>query len=394
MDTGTVAIQGSAGACQRVQAHLQLHYATFTVLLAAAWAVILHTAQAVLATLGSGLRHQTEAARAHMLLLKQLSPSRLYRKRAAAAAGGQHQQQSCITGAAKAAAAATHDAGICAGRRRRSHSQAGDAQHTLQQQPQSQQADVAAVSTHLAAISSLTTRIPMQLQEHRGRLTIALDLDETLLCTYRIEQHPGQSDTLQLVPSNSAGLACAGNSSSSGMLSKLSSLSWPLLSFTRSSTASAGGTSMGSYRIRTSCDGLPGELGAAARAAAWMHYVPPAAQRSTRNSSSGNSAGSSAGSSVGSSMPTQSPAGPQQHAQAQHPGLHVLAVFLRPDCREFLAQLSSFAEVVLFTAAAPEYGAALADLLDPEGRLFRGRLYGDACTHVAGRRGVKDLQVC
>lgn len=70
-----------------------------------------------------------------------------------------------------------------------------------------------------------------------------------------------------------------------------------------------------------------------------------------------------------------------------------MAVFMRPGCREFLCQLACFAEVVLFTAASPEYGAPLAELLDPSGQGFRGRLYSDACTNRAGRRGVKDLQV-
>jgi hypothetical protein len=138
---------------------------------------------------------------------------------------------------------------------------------------------------------------------------------------------------------------------------------------------------MGSFSIDTHCPYLPGDLGAAARASAWMHYRPPASSlpRSRSSSSSGDPSSSSEG-------------GSQQ--QQQLPGAHTLAVLLRPGCREFLGQLSCFAEVVLFTAASPQYGTPLAQLLDPDERLFRGRLYGDACVQHAGRRGVKDLQVC
>jgi TFIIF-interacting CTD phosphatase-like protein len=110
-----------------------------------------------------------------------------------------------------------------------------------------------------------------------------------------------------------------------------------------------------------------------------MHYTPPPRPAHARASSSAPGGSSS------------SPA--QQQQQLLTPGPHSLAVFLRPGCREFLCQLACFAEVVLFTAAAPEYGAPLAELLDPSGRVFRGRLYADACTSHAGRRGVKDLQV-
>jgi hypothetical protein len=211
----------------------------------------------------------------------------------------------------------------------------------------------------------------MQLQEHRGRLTIALDLDETLLCTYRIEHCAGGGDTLQLVPATRPGTASPSNSG--GGLSWFSSLG--RTSSGGGSAGSSGGSSFGSYSVSTQWLGLPGELGAAASVSAWMHYSPPAP--SARTSSSSGSDGSM------DSLP------PQQ----QLPGPHSLAVFLRPGCREFLCQLACFAEVVLFTAASPEYGAPLAELLDPSGQVFRGRLYSDACIKRAGRRGVKDLQV-
>lgn len=225
--------------------------------------------------------------------------------------------------------------------------------------------------------------IPKQLLEHRGRLTVALDLDETLLCTYRLEHcHGRHGDALQLVPANRPGAACTGSpSSSSGGGGGLSSSSWSSLLRKSSSTggsSSAGspGSSLGHYSISSHADaGLPGELGAAARASAWMHYTPPPRPAHAHARASSSSPGG----------------GPPQ--QLQTPGPHSLAVFMRPGCREFLCQLACFAELVLFTAAAPEYGAPLAELLDPSGRVFTGRLYADACTSHAGRRGVKDLQV-
>lgn len=237
----------------------------------------------------------------------------------------------------------------------------------------------------------------MQLQEHRGRLTIALDLDETLLCTYRLEHCQGpHGDALQLVPANRPGAASTGTPSSSS-----AGLSWSSLLRRSSSGGSGGGRSrsvsdggsssgcqgMGSYNISMQWTGSPGELGAAASASAWMHYTPPPPLSRTSSSSSRSSDGGGARDSL--SLPHQE----QQQQAQQLPGPHSLAVFLRPGCREFLCQLACFAEVVLFTAASPEYGTPLAELLDPSGRVFRGRLYADACTSRSGRRGVKDLEV-
>lgn len=195
-------------------------------------------------------------------------------------------------------------------------------------------------------------RIPAQLPQHRGRLTIALDLDETLLATIRLQACPGSADDLVALQQGPVGA----NSS------RLASL----LPRSRASSSGSSSNSLcgGSYVVSRHCGD---ELGAAAGASAYMHFVPAA----TSNSSSGGGSGSSL-------------------ARPQH---HTLAVFERPGCREFLGRLAGFAEVVLFTAASPAYGAPLADLLDPQRRLFAARLYGDACVSVAGRRNVKDLQV-
>lgn len=101
-------------------------------------------------------------------------------------------------------------------------------------------------------------------------------------------------------------------------------------------------------------------LGREVGATCWLHYTP-----TTSSSSSSHSSSSGA--------------------------TTTLAVFERPGVRQFLQELSSFAEVVLFTAASAAYAAPLADLLDPQRQLFAARLYGDACVAAGGRAGVKDL---
>jgi hypothetical protein len=80
---GPLDLNSSAGACQRLTSGVHIHLSTVTVLLAAVWALILHAAQSVLACINSGLSNQTATAKAHLLLLKQASPSRFYRATAA-----------------------------------------------------------------------------------------------------------------------------------------------------------------------------------------------------------------------------------------------------------------------------------------------------------------------
>jgi RNA polymerase II subunit A small phosphatase-like protein len=68
-----------------------------------------------------------------------------------------------------------------------------------------------------------------------------------------------------------------------------------------------------------------------------------------------------------------------------------LAVLLRPGAQQFLAALTGFADVVLFTAASAAYAQPLARLLDPQRGVFKACLYKDATVRHAGREGVKDL---
>ena len=89
--------------------------------------------------------------------------------------------------------------------------------------------------------------------------------------------------------------------------------------------------------------------------------------------------------------PTYSGSSAVQEQQQQQQQQMTLVVFERPGVRQFLAQLSKFAELVLYTAGNASYAQPLADLLDPHGQLFRARLFADSTVRVCGRDGVKDL---
>eukprot|EP00878_Enallax_costatus_P003790 GHUV01004006.1.p1 GENE.GHUV01004006.1~~GHUV01004006.1.p1 ORF type:complete len:405 (+),score=88.36 GHUV01004006.1:185-1399(+) len=186
--------------------------------------------------------------------------------------------------------------------------------------------------------------IPPQLPHHQGRLTVVLDLDETLLCTYRLQV---DEDAVRLVPSCSAQ-----STSSSPRRMSLSSIFSSSSGGRRSSCSSS---SSGGYHVSTCkpSDGQLAFLGAEYGAACWMTFTPV-------NSSSG--------------IPATT-----------------LAVFERPGCRQFLLELSKFAECILFTAASSAYAQPLADLLDPDHSLFAARLFSNSCRSVGGREGVKDL---
>lgn len=59
----------------------------------------------------------------------------------------------------------------------------------------------------------------------------------------------------------------------------------------------------------------------------------------------------------------------------------------RPGLQLFLKELSTIFEIIVFTASMPYYGGQILDILDPENKLFAGRLYRDQCIEAK----IKDL---
>ncbi|MED6212078.1 hypothetical protein PIB30_079849 [Stylosanthes scabra] len=67
-----------------------------------------------------------------------------------------------------------------------------------------------------------------------------------------------------------------------------------------------------------------------------------------------------------------------------------VTVFERPGLKEFLGQLSEFADMVLFTAGLEGYASPVIDRIDRENR-FRLRLYRSSTTNTEYKEHVKDL---
>ncbi|CAK8566478.1 unnamed protein product [Lathyrus sativus] len=72
------------------------------------------------------------------------------------------------------------------------------------------------------------------------------------------------------------------------------------------------------------------------------------------------------------------------------PKINHVTVFERPGLKEFLKQLSEFADLVLFTAGLEGYAKPLVDRIDTENRFSR-RLYRPSTVNTENREHVKDL---
>lgn len=63
---------------------------------------------------------------------------------------------------------------------------------------------------------------------------------------------------------------------------------------------------------------------------------------------------------------------------------------LRPGIREFFSEVRKYYDLHVFTMGDKSYAAAIANLLDPSGQMFGGRV---ASSSDAGRKMIKDLDV-
>ncbi|XP_058493758.1 CTD small phosphatase-like protein 3 [Solea solea] len=67
-------------------------------------------------------------------------------------------------------------------------------------------------------------------------------------------------------------------------------------------------------------------------------------------------------------------------------------MILRPHVKEFLQSMAKVYELFVYTCAKKEYAEKILDILDPQRKLFRHRLYQDDCACVLGHY-IKDLSV-
>ncbi|XP_041861156.1 CTD small phosphatase-like protein 2-B [Melanotaenia boesemani] len=67
-------------------------------------------------------------------------------------------------------------------------------------------------------------------------------------------------------------------------------------------------------------------------------------------------------------------------------------MILRPHVREFLQAMAKIYELFVYTCAKKEYAEKILEILDPQKKLFRHRLYQDDCACVLGHY-IKDLGI-
>lgn len=67
-------------------------------------------------------------------------------------------------------------------------------------------------------------------------------------------------------------------------------------------------------------------------------------------------------------------------------------MILRPHVKEFLQSMAKIYELFVYTCAKKEYAEKILNILDPQRKLFRHRLYQDDCACVLGHY-IKDLNI-
>lgn len=67
-------------------------------------------------------------------------------------------------------------------------------------------------------------------------------------------------------------------------------------------------------------------------------------------------------------------------------------MILRPHVKEFLQAMAKIYELFVYTCAKKEYAEKMLDILDPQRKLFRHRLYQDDCACILGHY-IKDLSI-
>ena len=70
-----------------------------------------------------------------------------------------------------------------------------------------------------------------------------------------------------------------------------------------------------------------------------------------------------------------------------------VGIFVRRGAKQFLAEVSKYFEVGIFTASVKEYADAVIDYLDPHKNMIKFRLYRNNCINVNDRIYVKDLRI-
>ena len=70
-----------------------------------------------------------------------------------------------------------------------------------------------------------------------------------------------------------------------------------------------------------------------------------------------------------------------------------VGIFLRRGAKQFLAEVSKYFEVGIFTASVKEYADAVIDYLDPDKNMIKFRLYRNNCINVNDKIYVKDLRI-